>query len=67
MGEESSGIDVWDQSVDAADLVPCARCGSLIQWQSVAGYWHCERCEPHRGADRCRQIVAKWRAKDGRQ
>ena len=55
------GPDGWPaDTVDFDDIKPCPSCGRLDAWQSLAGNWHCRRCEPPEMAQRVRNKVA-WR------
>lgn len=45
-----------DEEIDCPD--PCS-CGSLELWQSLAGKWHCLRCEPPTRAQQLRERVLK--------
>lgn len=54
------GPDGWpDGCIDPATLTPCATCGRLELWQSLAGNWRCLHCDPPVVADRLRDRAAQ--------
>ena len=58
--EPPLGPDGWPADcVDPRDLTPCATCGRLELWQSLAGCWHCMRCDPPIKGRRLRELAAK--------
>lgn len=34
------------ETLEPIELDPCPACGTLELWQSVAGNWRCQRCDP---------------------
>lgn len=64
------GPDGWPPgSVDVNELYPCPQCGSLDQWQTMAGdatgmtpgKWRCRKCDPPVVSDRLAKRAAKLR------
>ncbi len=49
----------WDDCVDPPP--PCERCGSLELWQTAAGSWHCQRCDPPIRSEMLRLRAARLR------
>ena len=48
------GPDGWPAScIDPDELTPCPECDTLELWQSLAGNWHCQNCDP---PDKARQL-----------
>lgn len=45
----------------AEDQKPCDKCDSLDLWQSVAGNWHCAKCDPPEVARALRERAAELR------
>lgn len=54
-GETDEAIEV----IDPDELTPCPKCGTLEQWQSLAGNWRCLRCDPPTKARRLRERAAR--------
>ena len=49
-----SGPDGWlVNCIDPDELTPCPQCDTLEPWQSLAGNWHCQNCNP---PDKARQL-----------
>ena len=41
------GPDGWPAgAIDPGELSPCPKCGMLEPWQTIAGNWRCQRCDP---------------------
>ena len=40
---------------------PCAVCGSLELWETLAGNWRCRRCDPPTRAEQLRKDAARLR------
>lgn len=57
---EAVGSDGWPlDSVDPDELDPCRKCGMLELWQTLAGNWRCQRCDPPpEAAERFRNFAA---------
>ena len=70
---ESLGPDGWPMdSIDPNDFDPCPKCETLELWQTLAGNWRCQRCDPpttaRRLAERTERIRRRTKcAKDTRQ
>lgn len=67
---EPVGPDDWPADyLDPDELTPCPRCGTLDQWQSIAGdlfattpgRWHCMKCDPPKTARRLAETAARIR------
>ena len=54
--------DLQRQLVDPNDVIPCPDCGSLDQWQTLAGNWRCQKCDPPNTARRLRRLAARLRS-----
>ncbi len=53
---EAFGPDGWPlDSIDPDELDPCPECGTLEQWQTMAGNWRCLQCDPPITARRLRE------------
>ena len=51
---EALGPDGWPAScIDPDELTTCPQCDTLEPWQSLAGNWHCQNCNP---PDKARQL-----------
>ena len=60
----ATGPDGWPiDSFDPDDLAPCPACRTLELWQSIAGRWRCQRCDPPTVADRLEKTAARIRRK----
>jgi len=53
----------WEDCLDPPD--PCAKCGSLELWQTLAGNWRCLRCDPPTTATRLLEQVQRIRRRHG--
>ena len=52
----------WDAgAIDPDKIPPCLECGSLEQWQSMAGNWRCMRCAPPRKSNLIQRKAARFR------
>ena len=55
-----SGPDGWPVNcVDPAELTTCPQCDTLEPWQSVAGDWHCQNCDPPDKARQLRELALR--------
>ena len=55
---EPPGPDGWPAScIDPDELTPCPECDTLELWQSLAGNWHCQNCDPPDKARQCRELA----------
>lgn len=48
------------------ELEPCPMCGTLELWQTIAGSWRCQRCDPPTSARRLRELAARLRRRTDR-
>jgi TubC N-terminal docking domain len=56
------GPDGWPiDSIDPNELSPCPTCGRYEFWQSGAGNWRCEHCEPPTTALRLLELADRLR------
>lgn len=53
-------LDQWLRE-NTVEPIECGKCGSLDQWQSIAGSWHCSRCDPLIKAAIIRERAARLR------
>jgi len=56
-GNDPKAGDSWEDAIEPPD--PCPKCRTLELWQSLAGNWHCLRCDPPVKARRLRDVVAQ--------
>jgi Zn ribbon nucleic-acid-binding protein len=58
--QANQDVDQWlrDNTVEPME---CGKCGSLDQWQDLAGGWHCRSCDPPVVAQRVRERAAELR------
>ncbi len=56
---EAESISEAMEIIDPPD--PCPECGTLEQWQTVAGNWRCLRCDPPTKARRLRERADRLR------
>jgi hypothetical protein len=54
-----------DEQVEAVDLAPCSKCGTLELWQTAVGVWRCLRCDPPTIAIRALERVQQIRRRHG--
>lgn len=54
---ESSGVHAQRELIDPPD--PCPSCNSLMLWQTLAGNWRCQGCDPPHTSRRLRQEVSQ--------
>ena len=60
---EAIGQDGWPlDSVDPDELTPCAECGTLELWQTMAGNWRCLRCDPPTKSQRLRNRATRLKS-----
>jgi hypothetical protein len=52
--------------IDPDELTPCRTCGSLELWQTLAGNWRCQNCEPPTSAQRVSEAVERIRRRKRR-
>jgi hypothetical protein len=53
LAETGAELHAADEVVEEIERIdPCQQCGSLEQWQSLAGSWRCLKCDP--------PIKAEW-------
>lgn len=60
-----SAVAADDDEIEPPDA--CRTCGSLELWESIAGNWHCQHCEPATKAKRLRRAAARSRSGASRQ
>ena len=54
------GPDGWPVNyVDPAGLTTCPQCDTLELWQSLAGNWHCQNCNPPDKARQLRELAQR--------
>ena len=66
---EPPGPDGWPAScIDPDELTPCPQCDTLEPWQSLAGNWHCQNCDPPDKGRKLRALATqlRWAAAGGR-
>lgn len=52
----------WDaDALEPDDVPPCPKCGSLEQWESMAGGWHCMACDPPHKSNLLERKAARFR------
>ena len=57
---EPPGPDGWPAScIDPDELTPCLECDALDLWQSMAGNWHCQNCNPPDKARQLRELAKR--------
>lgn len=47
--------------IDAGELTPCPKCGTLELWQTLADNWRCLYCDPPTTARRLAELAARIR------
>ena len=59
---EAAPGEPWDaDTVDPDEVPPCPTCGSLEQWESLAGVWHCLTCQPPHRSNLIQRKAARFR------
>lgn len=62
------GPDGWPiDSIDPNELEPCPNCGMLELWQTAAGNWRCEHCDPPTKAQELAKLVERIRRRTFRK